>query len=268
MIYGEFHIKREQDTTDRVGIRTLVLSQKWQPSTWPLADPELDQQKPGIPAVSDAMMLMGVEHRDAGHAFRTFWTFEGIPGDGKSVTFKDRNTSFDYGFQPGFEQTDIRKHPKIQELLERYGGVIDPSSLEIVWPITIGGDTGSKSGFGKRSEGGGGETPNPMFGRNEFFQATGTYTHRYVDRNPPRAVPRGRVLKNSGLPGRPPQDIGDCDWLYGGAPYRCLGLIYDITEIYFLSGAGGWPEPIYNLIAGGSGGTRPGVNALDGRSFT
>jgi hypothetical protein len=249
-LYGTPHYRIEQDVTDRIGIRTLVLSRLWQATRWPLTDPELQAEKPEIPAVAGGMLLVGAETRPAGGGLRTYWSFEGIAGDGKSVTFKDRSNSLDYGFQAGLEQTDIRKFPKIQELIDRYGGVVDPSSLEIIWPLTIGGAGGSASGLGGGTRR---EERNPMFGRNEFLQATGTYTFRYASLTLPSGSGVGKIHK-SGLPGRAPIYAGR-DWYQAPSPYVRRGVIFDITDLFLLSGEGGWPEPIYALTSGGGGGS-------------
>jgi hypothetical protein len=260
--YGNFYVRRETDTTDFIGIRRLVLSQLWRPTTWPLPDPELDAQSPGVPGVSGAMILIGKEHRDEGNRFRTYWTFEGVNGDGKTVTFKDRANSLDSAFQPGFEQMDIRKHPKISELIDRYGGIVDPATLQIIWPLTVAGNTGSRSGFQSNTTQS--ERPNPMFGRNEFMQVTGTYTHRYASFQAPRLTDAGRVVSTTALPGRPPRSVGNRNWLKAAAPFIWRGLVCDITELYLLSGDGGWPAPIYTLLGDASGGDQPGGGLSSG----
>ena len=49
-------------------------------------------------------------------ALRTTWTFEGIGGDGKSVTFKDRTNSPDYSFEPGFSHGSERARQQLAAL--------------------------------------------------------------------------------------------------------------------------------------------------------
>ncbi|HEX8312957.1 MAG TPA: hypothetical protein VF614_16655 [Chthoniobacteraceae bacterium] len=262
MIYGTTSYKQEADVTDLVGFRKLVYSRLWQPTHWPLSEEELQQQKPEpFAGVGRAMILIGDETRQAPGGLRTYWTFDGIQGDGASVTFKDRARSFDYQFQPSLEQVDIRKHPRIRQLMDQYGGQLDPASLEIIWPLTIdkkGGNTAAAVGAGKS-----GEVQNPMFGRNEFLDVAGVYTFRYASLNPPGMSGAGKVFKTSSLPGRPPTDLTDRDWLMGGSPYKCRGIAFDITEIYLLSAPGGWPEPIHRLFgkagAGGGGLTTGGL---------
>ena len=35
------------------------------------------------------------------------------------------------------------------------------------------------------------------------------------------------------------------NWLFVPPPFRQKGTIKDITEMYWLSGPGGWPKPVY-----------------------
>ena len=143
MIYGDPQIHIDDDHTDRIGIRTLVLSQLWQPSRWPLSLAELDDEKPDVPEVPGGLIFIGEQTRRTPGALRTTWTFEGINGDGKSVTFKDRTNSPDYSFEPGFSQVSIIKHPAWQYLEKTYGGqVIDG---QVIWPEYIS-SSGAASG--------------------------------------------------------------------------------------------------------------------------
>lgn len=249
MIYGTPQFHNVHDVTDRIGIRTLIISKMWQTSRWPLTIAEQDAERPVRPEVPGGMLYIGEQTQDIKGGYRTLWTFEGVNGDGKSVTFKQRTNSLDYEFQPGFEQADIRKHPKIQELMEKYGGVLDPSSLQIIWPITNDSGNTTTRGLGGGASSGS-EDRNPMFGRNEFLQLTGIYTFRYASFSPPSLAMTNKILKSGALPGSPPA-VGDLNWLAAPPPYKRVGMVFDITEIYWLSGPGGWPVPIYTLAAGG-----------------
>ena len=66
MIYGTPGIHIEDDVTDRIGIRTLVLAQMWQASTWPLSMAELDAETPAAPEVPGGLLLMGRQTRRFG----------------------------------------------------------------------------------------------------------------------------------------------------------------------------------------------------------
>ena len=93
MIYGKPQLLIDSDSSDKIGIRTLIASMMWQPSQEGLSLAEIDAQRPGVPSVSGGVLLVGNETRRNGGAYKTSWTFEGIDGDGKSVTFKDRSNS-------------------------------------------------------------------------------------------------------------------------------------------------------------------------------
>ena len=237
MIYGTPQIHIDDDQTDRIGIRTLVLSQIWQPSRWPLSLAELDGEKPGVPSVPGGVMFIGEQTRRMGGVLRTTWTFEGINGDGKSVTFKDRTNSIDYSFEPGFSQVPITKHPYWNNLNSKFGAQVTDG--QVSWPDSVP-STGSSGPVVSDSQG----KANPMFGQDDFFRMEGTYSFRYA------ATTLGAALTGIGkitasLPGRPPTFPGR-NWLKAPSPWRRRGPVLEITEIYWLSGEGGWTAEIYS----------------------
>lgn len=240
MIYGTPSIRTENDQDDLIGIRTLVLSKLWQASRWPMTIDQLDAEEPGVPEVQGGMMLVGRLRRPDRGGLRTSWTFRGVRGDGKGVTFKDRNHSFDYQFNPGFSQVDIKLLPNFSELLKDFGGSVTVDG-DVFWPATITGNTGARGLGGGQEE----ETPNPMFGREDFFRTEGTYSFRYAAFSLSGAESGvGKIHETGALPGKPPR-FADRNWLKAPSPYVGLGVVNDITEIYWLSGAGGWPKEIY-----------------------
>jgi len=225
MIYGELAVHIEDDQTDRIGFRTVVLRRDWQPSAWPLPMSELLAQTPDAPEMGPGYLLVGRQTRRTAGALRTFWTFDGIDGDGESVTFKGRGQSPDWRFEPGFAQVDILVHPKIQTYLKQFEGTLIDD--QVFWPPTL-------------SDG----RLNPMFGQKDFFRIEGTYTYRYAARDESEIPDIAGVIFQPGhLPGRAKSYAGR-NYLGVGAPYRRRGLAIDVQEIYWLSGPGGWP-PIY-----------------------
>ena len=242
MIYGTARIKTVNDTTDLIGIRTLVLSQMWQASRGDLTQDQLDIEQPGIPSVSGGVLLVGEQTRISGGVMQTFWTFQGIKGDGKSVTFKDRSNSPDFSFEPGFSQVSIQRHPDFQNLLKTYGGFPDNDGGRVIWPPTY--TPSGNSGLSAASQ----IKSNPMFGVNEFFQMEGTYRFRYASlKLPGNILTSAGTIHIDGLPGRAPSLPGGRNWLMLPTLYRHRGLIYDITEQYWMSGRGGWPVPVYGF---------------------
>jgi hypothetical protein len=238
MIYGNPQYRIDDDTTDRIGIRTLVMSKLWQPSRWPLTIAELDAEKPEIPGVDGGVVFIGEQTRPLRGALRTFWTFEGVNGDGKSVTFKGRTNSPDYSFDPGFSQVSIVKHPNWKELKAAWGGQVLDGQVTFPEVVPKGGG-GSSGAVKSKSEG----QTNPMFGHEDFFRMEGTYSFRYAAFDPTAAnVGVGRIATT--LPGRAPT-FADRNWLKAPATWQRRGPVFDITEVYWLSGAGGWPKQIY-----------------------
>ena len=241
MIYGKPRAVRLNDVTDLIGIRTLVLSLLWQPSRPDLSDAEIDAEQPGAPEVSGGVLLVGSQTRQSEGALRTNWTFQGINGDGKSVTFRDRSNSLDYGFEPGFAQVSIQRHPKFQTLLKDYEGYPDNDGQHVLWPATLE----NTDGWGGLSAGLNTAT-NPMFGVNEFFQMEGTYRYRYAALTlPDKVLASSGSIIVAGPPGEPPPLIDGRNWLMLPIQYHRRGPVFDITEQYWLSGRGGWPAPVY-----------------------
>jgi hypothetical protein len=251
-LYGTPAVKIEKDTTDRVGIRTLVLSQLWAASAGGLSIEELDAEEPAPPAVPAGVLFIGRERVRAGGGLRTLWTFEGIFGNGKDVTFKDRIHSIDYNFEPGFSEKSALRLPGIQDILNQFGGYVVDG--QIIYPPSVPSGTASgpiASGSGTNDK------PNPLFGQDTFFSVEGTYHFRYYVLNQ-RDIPTGfvgMILKSSQLPGEPPPfpDVTtDSDgnptgrnWLaLPPAPTR-VGPGWHVEEMFWLSGDGGWPTPYY-----------------------
>lgn len=251
MIYGERLIHRTSDLTDKIGIRTLVLSQMWQPSNSYLTQDQIDDEEPNAPGVSWGMLLVGTQTRPAGGVYRTSWTYEGIRRDGKGVTFKDRSNTLDYQFVPGLSQVSIKqwKSPggtdfkNFPQLLAGYEGVPSEEGGEIIWPLTLS-KTATARGLSSSNHAGAGE-PNPMFGIQEYFRMEGSYTCRYASIGVPAGLNTGIGRATSSLPGKPPSVPGDRNWLKLPPTWRQRGYITEILETYWLSGVGGWPVPVY-----------------------
>lgn len=244
MIYGTPSVTIEDDQTDIVGMRRLLLSQMWQPSDWPMSLDQLDAEGPDIPDIPAGMGLVGTQTRRQGGALRTFWHFEGINGDGKSVTFATRGNSPHYGFEPGFAEVPIQRHPNISQLLDDYDGQIVDN--QVIWPLQIVGGTaqiGLSGGDASQQT-----KANPMFGRETYFAFQGgTYWYRYMVLDESE-IPNieGQIFAASDLPGRA-RNIGGRNYLGVGAPYQRRGPVaIEVIEQYWLSDEGGWPKEIYS----------------------
>lgn len=241
-IYGNPAYRIDHDHTDRVGLRTIVISKLWQPESRFNPDDPLPmlEEAPAPPqAMPPGVLLVGQDNKPDGGAMRSFWVYEGVNGDPKkSVSFKTRETSIDFRFDPSFSSVSILLHPKIQDLLADYGGTVQDGT--VTWGMTAPSGT---AGFSVRSL-----TPdkNPLFGVTDFLRTEGTYSFRYLELSPAKAMGNaGKIVTTAQLPGVPPLIDGQRNWLMAPTPYVRRGPVYEILETYWLSGPGGWPKQIY-----------------------
>ncbi len=242
MIYGQPNIHMVRDVTDIIGIRTLVLRKYWQINTTSPSQSEIDAAKPAAPAVPGGLSIMGEQTMKERGRYSTLWTYQGINGDGKSVTFKDRSNSIDFGFDPGFSQVPIQMHADFEELAKKYGGYPSNDGTTVVWPQELGG---GGPGVGLKKEGAGTGGTNPMYGIQAFFEMEGVYRYRYAEKSITKDLQAGVGFISETLPGKPPRLTDGRDWLKAPTAYQRKGFIYDITEFYWLSRRGGWPKPVY-----------------------
>lgn len=92
-----------------------------------------------------------------------------------------------------------------------------------------------------------------MAGVKDFLSIEGTYWFRYAAFDLSTAgVGLQRIFSSGALPGQAPRFEGR-NWLKAGSPYLRRGPVFDITEIYWLSNDGGWPEAVYEMTSNGRG---------------
>ena len=258
MIYGTSNIHTVRDSTDMIGIRTLILRMYWQaPATNPAQD-ELDGMKPGIPAVPGGMMLMGEQTMKERGRYLTMWTFQGVNGNGKNVTFKTRGNSYDYGFEPGFAQVPIQLHKDFPAMQTEYQGYPSNDGTTVVWPATLakssGGGNATGSGSALSLTTSAANDANPMYGIQAFFEMDGIYRYRYAETTIPGNLESGVGRIADSIPGGPPPLSDGRNWLKAPTAYQRKGYVFDITEYYWLSRRGGWPAPVYGgSVSAGSG---------------
>ena len=241
MIYGSNNVHSIKDSTDMIGIRTLILRQYWQATSTNPSQGELDGMKPGAPGVPGGMLLMGEQTMKERGRYATMWTYQGINGDGKSVTFKTRGNSFDYGFDPGFSQVPIQVHKDFMAMMDKYQGAPSNDGTTVLWQPELAASTGGSLSTQSTSA----KTTNPMYGIQAFFEMDGVYRYRYAALTLPGDIEAGVGYIAEGLPGIPPPLKDDRNWLKAPVAYQRKGYIFDITEYYWLSRRGGWPEPVY-----------------------
>lgn len=246
MIYGTPSYRTHHDSTDRVGIRTLVISMVWQATGTNLTEALITAQTPGYPPVSAGMYFIGRQTIQEQGRMRTLWTFEGINGDGKNVTFKVRGLSNDYGFDGSFSEVSLLKNKHWFQLRDNFG--LQQLDGQITWQDTVpGAATGSGLSGGNKNTG----LPNPIFGEDTFFRMEGTYWYRYVSLSPPNTSGVGFIA--GALPGNPLIIGNGRNWLMAPPKATHRGPVWDITEIFWLSGEKGWPVQIYTPGGAGSG---------------
>ena len=242
MIYGTTNAHVVRDITDLIGIRTLLLRQYWQAENGVSSQSELDGLKPSPPGVPGGVLLMGEQTMKERGRYATIWTFQGINGDGKGVTFKERGKSIDYGFDPGFAQVPIQVHKDFTTMLDQFQGYPSNDGTTVIWPVEV---SGKSSGGGlSLNQKAAGET-NPLYGHQDFFEMEGVYRYRYAERDLPGSVEEDVGFIAESLPGKPHKLTDGRNWLKAPAAYQLKGIVWDITEFYWLSRRGGWPEPIY-----------------------
>lgn len=243
MLYGKASIHPVRDVTDLIGVRTLVLKQCWQVTAENPGQAEIDAAKPAAPGVPGGLTLMGDQTLKERGRFATLWTYQGINGNGKSVTFKNRQNSIDYGFDGGFAQVAIQLNKYFEQMRKQFGGWPSNDGTTILWPPTI--PSGSSGGRAlkkdKPSEGG----TNPMYGIQAFFEMEGIYRFRYAEIKLPPDLEDGVGFIADTLPGEPPSLKDGRNWLKATAVYQRKGVVHDITEYYWASRLGGWPDPVY-----------------------
>lgn len=257
MIYGTNSINLARDVTDLIGIRTLILRQYWTVATESPSWADVDAAKPSAPRVSSGMLIMGEQTVKEKGRYATFWTYQGINGDGKSVTFKDRNESLDYGFDPGFAQVPIQVHKNFEALLAKYQGYPSNDGTTVIWPPNLSESTGGSLDKDASPA----STLNPMFGIQAFFEMEGVYRFRYAARDLPSDLERGVGYIADSLPGKAPSLADGRNWLKAPTAYERKGYIFDITEFYWMSRRGGWPDPVYGKGSGGLSGLLGLTNA-------
>lgn len=257
MIIGTPQYRIENDRTDRIGIRTIAVSLVWRPEGDTF---EQLAQVPPPPDMGGGVFLIGRQTTPEGGALKTLWLWEGIDGDGRSVTFRTRENTRDYEFQAGFSQADILQHPNLQQLIDDYQGQLLDG--EIYFPPLI--DMKAK-GTNVRPNANAKLTKSPVAGMRDFLRMEGTYTCRYMARSLRGVMSgMGRIF-TGGLPGEAPTDLEEGrNWLKAPTMYARRGPAYEIMETYWLSGPGGWSEPLYGNSSGG--GNTPGRGANQGLS--
>ena len=100
-------------------------------------------------------------------------TYEGQSDEGPTgggATYESREGNI-YEWSPTFEQTDIAKHPRIAQLLEKYDGEVDASG-NVIWPEELDPEDSA----GLESDDRPANSTNPMYGVTEFLSLGGVWS--------------------------------------------------------------------------------------------
>lgn len=249
-IYGlpEFNITL--DRTDRVGLRSLIVSLPWGmdsvPVAWDALLVALDAAEPAPPGTPPGMELMGRDRTTEGGVLATHWTYQGVHMSGKDVVVKDRSNSLDWRFDPGFAQVDLALHPNLAALIAKYEGSFTAEG-ELYFPPLL---SGTASGIPAAKAGD--AVNNPMFGEKDFYRTEGTYSFRFITpSNAEIGTAENQIHETGELPGRPPSYSGR-NWLKAPTQWQHVASVYEVMEQYWLSGPGGWKKPLYGALADAS----------------
>jgi hypothetical protein len=163
-----------------------------------------------------------------GGGYVVYATFEGMtPGFNEDKNF--------WEFDSSFKNIDIRAHPKIQELITKYGGQIQDDGT-ITWPLIISAKSSGAFGASKSSS-----TRNPMYGADTALELNAVYRSTKIRKNVSSdLLDRIGTIKKGlpdGLPTPPNRD-----WLiFPPRAYERGNVVQEVDE-WLLGPVGGWPE--------------------------
>ena len=187
------------------------------------------------PLVLNSLNLVSVEIEkdESGQMYIVTGIYDGgeaVDGSGDGQASSD---SIVYEWSPSFEQVDILTHPKIDELLKKYKGSVDPESGSVRWAEEI--SDAKSSGLG----GEGKSTKNPMLGVREYLAMGGVWSKKFL-RNQVSAdlFESGSVVpRPEGLPSG--IQMRDRFWLQMPSVIVSRGRKWEVTQRWMLSGIKG-----------------------------
>jgi hypothetical protein len=251
--YGTSRPKIESDETDQLGIRTIVLAQKWAVASQG-ENPTIEEVLSSAPQGPVLFGYLPLKPRTTpeGGGFVTRWTYgmEGQSDSNGNGGLKGRGQSNVCRFEPGFSDQTLLRHPDLKKYLSQYGMTVSKGGeidfAQVIPAAQVAG-LGGVQAIGSQI--------NPMYGRKTFlsFQG-GTWTYSYAVKKLPANLYAnvGKVIKT------PPvikEKFADRDWLTAPPAFNLRGTgeagdIYQIDEHYLLSEEGGWPREVYKALEG------------------
>lgn len=169
-----------------------------------------------------------------------------------------------WSFRPAFEKEPIEKHPRIQYLIDNYGGEEDPETHRVVFKRTLSRETsreaitaaglfGASFGTQTSTE----ERPNPLYGLDEsgWLSMSGYAVAKFVTDDPAQLDGVGEIVES--LPGNAPDfGVGEGrDWIKAPPVIdeipradETARRLFDVELHFLLSPKGGWPAAVYKFI--------------------
>lgn len=212
----------------------------------------------GLPQRSREFKTHDDETQGAGYQVDIL--YEGVPDgteDGKDE---------DWEFDPTFAEEPIETHPEIDRLIKEFGGVEDAEG-RVKFPKSVPDGASLKIGLGAASGFAAGGAvgaaigaasaaataaanakPNPLYGLKTYFVTKAVWRRTRTLKRVPKSVldTIGTVvgkLPTSAIPtpkGR--------NWLILPPKIQKRGNAVSVADQYMLSGPGGWPPDVYQLI--------------------
>ena len=241
MIYGSTTPVLELDEVTRTGIRTIVLSQRFEALSFENSISVTTVVNPPKPPIINQMMLVGAKTTFEGGSYVRRWNYEGgnVVDDGSpQPAAKDSNV---YTFKPGFAEVSLILNPNWDTLVSKYGAsAADDGTVSFTKTLADSNANALKKASPTGSN-------NPYYGQRTWFRMEGTFTHQWAD----YVIPPD-LFKNVGtivydFDNMPDNVPPDRDWLKCPPTYVLRGNLYEIEETYWLSGPGGWPAQVYDF---------------------
>ena len=224
---GEFQPWVISWVKDRLDVTRIVMAQKWE------GDP-LD--KAPKPPIEIPCVRTEISPEEGGGYGVTQFYYEGMAGE---------STQSIYEFQGSFNQEPITSHPKIGDLMQKYGGRLLDGEVE--WDVTA--PQGTKTKRGLNSKGAAKNDVNLMYGVTAYLSVGAVWTETKVyalDKIPDWiANGTGYIFMKGEVPGNPPTPKGR-NWLEMSPQATQRGNVMQVTRSFMLSGQGGWIQDIYD----------------------
>lgn len=172
-----------------------------------------------------------------GSGYIVLATFEGC-----DASLLDREDKFFWEFDSSFAERRLESHPKIKDLITKYGGQVQDDGT-IFWPLTYSATSNSGTGFGGTAV----AAKNPLFGADSYVELQAVFRMTKIRSSPSRdLVERIGTIKKD-LPVSVATPSGR-DWLVMPPKVSERGNVITEQDEWLLGPPGGWPADIYELL--------------------